>query len=785
MIRRRLARWLVRVGAGPLAFPRDAPIREQRRRSELVRFILVPARGLRWQRTTIGSVAGEWLRPRGTAGSGALLYLHGGGYCVLSAATHRGLAARIAAAIGVPAFVPDYRLAPEYPYPAALDDAIDAYRGLLARGIPHQRIAIAGDSAGGGLALALAMAVRDRGLPAPAVVGLICPWLDLERDISRMRPSAPREPILRPQLLARWAEAYVGEHDPAEPGISPINGDLTALPPVVLHYASDDLLVDDGERLGAALDSAEAHRFEGLWHDFHTLAGALPGAGAAVREFGESLRARLAPTKVAPRVAIVGAGMSGLCIGAKLRAAGIDDFTIHEKAAEVGGTWRENRYPGLSCDVPARFYSYSFSPNGGWSSTFAPGPEIQRYFRRFADDHGLREHIRFGSEVASARRERGRWRLTTSDGHEDVADVLVTATGVLHHPRVPEIAGLESFSGRAFHSARWPDDLSPEALRDMRVAVIGTGSTGVQITTALGGQVERLELFQRTPQWILPVPNHAYSSVARTAFERLPALSRLVYRAYDQLFERTFGTAVVSDGWQRRAIATLCRLHLRWGIRDAGLRSRLTPDYEPMCKRLVMSAGFYPALQTPGVELVTEAIDHVEPGGIVTADGRLHSADAIVLATGFDFHAYMRPMEIVSDDGATLKQAWIDGPRAYRTVTMPGFPNFFMLMGPHSPVGNQSLIAVAEAQAEYALRFIELLRAGGLESVSPTADATDRFNEELRAAMPGTVWTTGCVSWYLGADGRPELWPWSPARHREILREPELEDYELVGVEAS
>lgn len=485
------------------------------------------------------------------------------------------------------------------------------------------------------------------------------------------------------------------------------------------------------------------------------------------------------------RVVIAGAGMSGLCMGAKLRAAGIDDFTIHEKADEVGGTWRENRYPGLSCDVPARFYSYSFAPNGGWSSAFAPGPEIQRYFRRFADDRGLRGHIRFGSEIASARWREGRWHVRATDGHEDVADVLITATGVLHHPRIPEIEGLGSFAGRAFHSARWPDDLPPEALEGQRVAVIGTGSTGVQITTALAGQVKSFKLFQRTAQWVLPVPNHSYSRIARVAFERMPRLSKLAYKAYDQTFEHTFGVAVVKHGWQRRAIAALCRLNLRFGIRNPELRRRLTPDYQPMCKRLVMSSGFYPAVQREGVELVTEPIDHVEPEGVVTTDGRLHCVDVIVLATGFDFHAYMRPMEITGMDGVTLAQAWADGPRAYRTVTLPGFPNLFMLMGPHSPVGNQSLIAIAENQANYALRFIDLLRAGAVQSVFPSAEATDRFNAQMRAAMPNTVWTTGCASWYLGPDGLPELWPWSPGRHRDMLRDPELDDYELVGAEAS
>jgi cation diffusion facilitator CzcD-associated flavoprotein CzcO len=466
-------------------------------------------------------------------------------------------------------------------------------------------------------------------------------------------------------------------------------------------------------------------------------------------------------------------------MGAKLRAAGLDDFTIHEKAEDVGGTWRENRYPGLSCDVPARFYSYSFAPNGGWSSAFAPGPEIQRYFRGFAERSDLRGRIRFGSEIAKAAWDGGRWQLQTKDGHAEEADVLITATGVLHHPRVPDIDGLDRFAGRAFHSARWPNDLPPETLEDKRVAVIGTGSTGAQITAALAGEVKAFKLFQRTPQWILPVPNHSYSRMARAAFVRSPALNRLAYQAYERLFETTFGTAVVKDGWQRRVIGALCRLNLRLGVRDPDLRRRLTPDYQPMCKRLIMSGSFYPALQRPGAELVTEPIARAQEDGIVTADGTLHQVDVIVLATGFDFHAYMRPMEIIGEGGVTLAQAWSDGPRAYRTVSLPGFPNLFMLMGPHSPVGNQSLVAIAEVQANYALHFIELLRRGTVASVAPTSEATDQFNAQMRAAMPGTVWTTGCVSWYIGRDGLPELWPWTPAHHREMLREPELADSEL------
>jgi cation diffusion facilitator CzcD-associated flavoprotein CzcO len=477
------------------------------------------------------------------------------------------------------------------------------------------------------------------------------------------------------------------------------------------------------------------------------------------------------------RVVVVGAGMSGLCVAHRLRREGVSDITIYEKADEVGGTWRENTYPGLSCDVPSRFYSYSFAPNPGWSHAFAPGPEIQAYFVGQADALGLRPLIRFGEEVAAARWHDGRWRLRTAAGREDVADVLVSAAGVLHHPRYPDIPGLETFAGAAFHSARWDHSV---AVSGARVGVVGTGSSGVQIVCALAGVAERLLVFQRTAQWILPIRNRRYSRLTRRAFRRVPALARWAYRVNQRQLELTLGRAVVQPGWQRTLIDAVCRANLRLGVRDVRLRAKLKPDYRPMCKRLVMSADFYPAVQRPGVEVVTDAIERVVPEGVVTRDGRTHDLDVLVLATGFDAHAYLRPMELVGEGGRTLEEAWADGPRAYRTVALPGFPNFFMMIGPHSPIGNHSLVAIAEAQADYVARWVERLRAGRVASVAPTPEATARFNAEMRRAMPRTIWTTGCRSWYLGRDGLPELWPWTPERHRELLGEPELEDFAVA-----
>jgi len=475
-----------------------------------------------------------------------------------------------------------------------------------------------------------------------------------------------------------------------------------------------------------------------------------------------------------PRVAIIGAGMSGLCMAITLRRAGITDITIYEKAESVGGTWRDNTYPGLSCDVPSRFYQFTFAPKPDWSHLFSPGAEIREYFTQLAADFGLDECIRFGTEVTHAEFADGRWRLRTSRGDTQDVDFLISATGILHHPRYPAIEGLDDFAGAVFHSARWDHQVE---LAGKRVAVIGTGSTGAQIVCGLADTVGNLKLFQRTAQWILPLPNPAYTRLTKTLHRIVPGLDQLAYRGYRSAIE-WFAQALVKPGRRRRLISAICRANLRT-VRDPTLRQALTPDYQPMCKRIVISSRFYRAVQHRNVELVTERIDRVVPGGIVTTDGTLHEVDVIALATGFDAHAFLRPMTLVGENGRTLDEAWRDGPRAHLTVALPGFPNFFMLMGPHSPVGNYSLTAISETQANHALDWIQRWRRAEFDTVAPTQAATDSFNAEMRAAMPDTVWTTGCTSWYLGQDGNPELWPWTPDRHRARLSRLDPAGYDL------
>lgn len=456
-----------------------------------------------------------------------------------------------------------------------------------------------------------------------------------------------------------------------------------------------------------------------------------------------------------PRVVIIGAGMSGIALGKHLRAIGAEDFVLVEKANRLGGTWRENTYPGLTCDVPSHYYAYVDEPNPDWSSLYAPGSEIQSYLERVAEKHDLVRRIRVDTEIASGRFDDGAWRLRTRAGEEIHADVVVCATGVLHRPRTPELPGLETFAGKAFHSARWDH---AAVTTGARVGIIGTGSTGVQITVALAPEAAQLTLFQRTPQWVLPAPNLPFGPPIRRALRRSPRLGRAMY----DLSSATFNAITkgpIQDGWQRRLLDRLCR----WGlasVKDPVLRAKLTPKDEPMCKRLVVSSTFYDTIQRPNVSIETGRIARACAEGIVTDDGRVHPLDVLVLATGFHAHAYMRPMTLTGPTGVTLEHVWRRGPRAHMTTMVPCLPNLFTMMGPNSPIGNASLVPIAEAQASYVVRWLERMRDEHIREVEPTEAATTAFYEEVKAAMSGTVWVTGCDSWYLGEDGTPLLWPW-------------------------
>ncbi len=477
------------------------------------------------------------------------------------------------------------------------------------------------------------------------------------------------------------------------------------------------------------------------------------------------------------RFIILGAGMSGILSGIKLQEAGLDDFAIYEKAERLGGTWRENRYPGVACDVPSHLYSYSFAPNPDWSHRFAPGAEIQAYFEDVARNHGVDERIQYGKEAERCVFENGRWQIEFGDGTRDEGNIVIAATGVLHHPSYPEIEGLGRFEGKIFHSARWDDDAS---LAGKRVGVVGTGSTAIQIVSALAPEVAELTLFQRTAQWVMPQENPAYSVDEKNEFRIHPETLESLRSEISQLFADGFSNAVVdANSPQLAAIEAACRLNLETNVKDPVLREKLRPDYRAACKRLIMSEDFYEAIQRPNVELVTEGIDRVEEPGVLTVDGKLHQLDILVLATGFRVDRFMRPMEVIGRNGVSLEDAWAKRPSAYMAISIPDFPNLFMLNGPNGPVGNFSLIEVAELQFDYVMQLVELIRTGRCTEVSASQEATDRFETSRVEAAKKTVWQTGCRSWYLDDRGVPAAWPWSFNRFREEMATPHFSEYEL------
>ncbi len=478
------------------------------------------------------------------------------------------------------------------------------------------------------------------------------------------------------------------------------------------------------------------------------------------------------------RFAIIGAGMSGVLAGIKLQEAGYDDYVIYEKADRLGGTWRENTYPGIACDVPSHLYSYSFEPNPDWSHRFSPGSEICAYFEGTARKYGVYERIRFGDEVERLEFTGGRWKLVMKSGVRDVADIVIAATGVLHHPKYPDIEGVDTFSGASFHSARWDHAVQ---LDGRRLGVIGTGSTAIQISGALAKRAAKYSLFQRTAQWVAPQDNPAYSDAEKAEFRRNPAVLRQMHDDIATLFQSFSDGIVDANSEAMKSLEATCRANLENSVRDPVLREKLRPNYRAACKRLIISGDFYDAIQHANAELVTEQIERVEPGGVRTQDGRLHELDVLVLATGFRVDRFLRPIDVRGRGGRRLEELWAKRPNAYLSVSIPGFPNLFMLNGPNGPVGNFSLITIAEMQLGYILQLAAELRDGRSRELSASDEATRRFDAARDEAAKKTIWATGCRSWYLDDRGIPAVWPWTFERFHREMSAPKLEDYERAS----
>lgn len=480
------------------------------------------------------------------------------------------------------------------------------------------------------------------------------------------------------------------------------------------------------------------------------------------------------------RIAIIGTGMAGILAAIRLHESGRHHVTVYEKADRVGGTWRENTYPGLNCDVPAHAYTYSFAPNPDWSSFLAPGPEIRNYFEDVVDRHGIRSLIRFNQEVTSCVYRDGRWRIETVHGLKDQADVVIAATGVLHHPNQPQIEGLERFAGDSFHSARWDHSVP---LDGRRIGIIGSGSTGVQIVSALAGRASRVTHIQRSPQWIMPMPNDPYTDEQRAAFRENPALiDQIRYgESYTSMVRRFTEAIIDHESPQMAEIEAVVRNNLEQSIGDPVLRERLRPNYRAACKRLIYSPDYYQMVQRPDVDVVVGGIAHIEPEGVRMQDGSLHALDVLVLATGFQAHRFMRPMTVQGRDGADLDAFWATHPAAYLGISMPEFPNFFMINGPTGPVGNFSLIDIAERQWGYVEQLIGALASGRCREISVSADTMTDYEQRRIAAAKKTIFASGCSSWYLDADGMPSSWPWSYDAFAEQTAAARFEQFDLVG----
>ncbi len=474
-----------------------------------------------------------------------------------------------------------------------------------------------------------------------------------------------------------------------------------------------------------------------------------------------------------PRVVIIGAGMSGLLMAIRLKEAGNANFRIYEKAAKLGGTWRENTYPNIACDVYAPAYTYSFEPNTEWNWRFGRGEEIQRYFERVGGKYGLQQFITFGCEVAEARWNGLQWDIRLGNGETDCADVLVSAVGALHHPRYPDIEGLGSFAGPCFHTARWDHTVD---LRGKRVGIIGTGSTAAQVVPGIVDKVEQLYLFQRTPQWVLPAPDRKFSERYRQRRRKHRWLARFDHWFNLQLFQ-LFGRAVVGNRLLMRGIEYACRANLKT-IRDPELRRKLTPDYQVACKRVVVSEDFYPAIQKENAHLVTEGIARITPEGVQLKDGTVVALDVLVLSTGF--YPYKTTVEVYGENGVSQREVWGGSPLMYRTIGVPGFPNYFVLFGPYSPIGNMSIIENSEIQAGYVMQCIDLIRRGVVKTLNPKESVARALKEEMREGLKKTAWAGGCSSWYLDANGEALSYPFTYDRFRAEMRTPVLEEFEVT-----
>ncbi len=477
-------------------------------------------------------------------------------------------------------------------------------------------------------------------------------------------------------------------------------------------------------------------------------------------------------------IAILGTGFSGLGMAIKLKQQGQEDFVVIEKAADIGGTWRDNTYPGCACDIPSHLYSFSFALNPNWTRTYSPQPEIWDYLRDCARHYGILPHIQWNCELLSAswKEDEQCWHIQTSQG-QLLADILVLGNGPLSEPSLPPLPGINNFAGTLFHSAQWRHDYD---LAGKRVAVIGTGASAIQFVPLIQPKVESLSLFMRTPPWIVPRLDRAIPDRHRKLYRMLPLAQRFVrarmYWQHELLaVGLVYRPALIKNAMQ------LAKRHLERQIADPELRAKLTPNYIMGCKRVLLSDDFYPAVTQPNIEVVTDRICEVREHSIVTGDGREHEVDAIICATGF--HVTDAPLHqyIYGRGGQSLSSRWSAGLSAYLGTTVSGFPNFFLLIGPNTGLGHNSMVYMIESQLNYIADCLRTMDKRKLGTIEVQSEIQQQFEDEMRRRMQGTVWTSGCASWYLDAHGHnTTLWPGFTFEFRHRTRHFDPEHYTLI-----
>ncbi|HSW12533.1 MAG TPA: NAD(P)/FAD-dependent oxidoreductase [Solimonas sp.] len=484
------------------------------------------------------------------------------------------------------------------------------------------------------------------------------------------------------------------------------------------------------------------------------------------------------PVQAPLQVAVIGAGFGGLGLGYYLKQAGIEDFVILEKADEVGGTWRENTYPGSGCDIPSHLYSYSFEPHYPWAYRYGKQSEILDYQRHVARKHDIQRHIRFGCEVSSAAFDEasGLWTVTLGNGEQIQARQVVSAVGQLHRPAYPKVKGLERFKGKAFHSARWDHSFD---LKGKTVAVIGTGASAVQFVPEVAKLVEKLHVFQRSPGWFVPKFEKAFGPFTQWLLKTFPVIHDLDrWRIF--FVAETLAYAYNGHKWVEKLVTALAKTHLWIQVRDPVLRKKLTPDFPVGCKRILLSNDWLPTMARPNVEVVDTAIREVTEDSVITADGSVRKVDALIYGTGFTATDFLAPMAVRGLGGQDLHASWSQGAEAYLGMSVSGFPNFFMLYGPNTNVGSGSIIHMLECQQRYIVQMAQALRSQGWRYAELRASAQAAYRDEIQTRSAATTYSGNCQSWYKTAEGRnTNNWVGSMLEFARRTRQPDFTAYRI------